>query len=49
MERRHNRAGTSRAERGLLHAYWLLSGYGLRASRALGWLAGAMLLTIVCC
>ena len=27
-------------------AYWLLSGYGLRASRALGWLAAAMLITI---
>ncbi|MFJ8540804.1 hypothetical protein ACIRFH_02095 [Streptomyces sp. NPDC093586] len=29
--RRHDRVGTSRAEYGLLHAYWLLSGYGLRA------------------
>ncbi|QJT06433.1 hypothetical protein G9272_44205 [Streptomyces asoensis] len=27
--------------------YWLLSGYGLRASRALGWLAAAMLVTVV--
>ncbi|WP_436849448.1 pentapeptide repeat-containing protein [Streptomyces massasporeus] len=45
--RRHNRTGTTRAERGLLHGYWLLSGYGLRASRALGWLAAAMLVTIV--
>ncbi|MBL3671012.1 pentapeptide repeat-containing protein [Streptomyces sp. M2CJ-2] len=45
--RRHDRTGTTRAERGLLHGYWLLSGYGLRASRALGWLASAMLLTIV--
>lgn len=27
--------------------YWLLSGYGLRALRALGWLAAAMLVTIV--
>ncbi|NUH42867.1 pentapeptide repeat-containing protein [Streptomyces samsunensis] len=44
--RRHDRTGTSRAERGLLHGYWMLSGYGLRASRALGWLAAAMLLTI---
>lgn len=26
-------------ERALLTAYWLVSGYGLRASRALGWLA----------
>ncbi|GGK55041.1 hypothetical protein GCM10010094_14380 [Streptomyces flaveus] len=45
--RRHDRTGTSRAERGLLHGYWMLSGYGLRASRALGWLAAAMLITIV--
>ncbi|MFB8348554.1 pentapeptide repeat-containing protein [Streptomyces niveus] len=44
--RRHDRAGTSRSERGLLHGYWLLSGYGLRASRALGWLVAAMLATI---
>ncbi|MEU3186506.1 pentapeptide repeat-containing protein [Streptomyces sp. NPDC006923] len=44
--RRHDRTGTTRAERGLLHGYWLLSGYGLRASRALGWLAATMLLTI---
>ncbi|MFC4507413.1 MULTISPECIES: pentapeptide repeat-containing protein [Streptomyces] len=45
--RRRDRTGTARAERGLLHGYWLLSGYGLRASRALGWLAAAMLVTIV--
>ncbi|MFZ4161517.1 pentapeptide repeat-containing protein [Streptomyces griseoincarnatus] len=45
--RRHDRTGTSRAERGLLHAYWMLSGYGLRALRALGWLAAAMLITLV--
>ncbi|MFE6497004.1 pentapeptide repeat-containing protein [Streptomyces sp. NPDC057748] len=45
--RRHDHAGTTRAERGLLYGYWLLSGYGLRASRALGWLAAAMLVTIV--
>ncbi|MFD5102937.1 pentapeptide repeat-containing protein [Streptomyces albidochromogenes] len=45
--RRHDRTGTTRAERGLLHGYWLLSGYGLRASRAMGWLAAAMLVTIV--
>ncbi|MFJ2647922.1 hypothetical protein ACIO1C_14460 [Streptomyces sp. NPDC087420] len=45
--RRHDRTGTTRAERGLLHGYWLLSGYGLRASRALGWLAAALLVTIV--
>ncbi|PWI04708.1 hypothetical protein DIZ27_43695 [Streptomyces sp. NWU339] len=45
--RRRDRTGTPRAERGLLHGYWLLSGYGLRALRALGWLAAAMLVTIV--
>jgi hypothetical protein len=45
--RRHDRTAASRAERGLLHAYWMLSGYGLRALRALGWLAAAMLVTLV--
>ncbi|MFE1206204.1 pentapeptide repeat-containing protein [Streptomyces sp. NPDC058762] len=45
--RRHDRTGTPRAERGLLHGYWMLSGYGLRALRALGWLAAAMLITIL--
>ncbi|MEU6688306.1 pentapeptide repeat-containing protein [Streptomyces sp. NPDC046832] len=45
--RRHDCTTTSRAERGLLHAYWMLSGYGLRALRALGWLAAAMLITLV--
>ncbi|MER6481776.1 pentapeptide repeat-containing protein [Streptomyces filamentosus] len=45
--RRHDRTGTPTAERRLLWAYWVLSGYGLRASRALGWLAAAMLTTIL--
>ncbi|MEU2546947.1 pentapeptide repeat-containing protein [Streptomyces roseolus] len=45
--RRHDRTGTARAERGLLHAYWLLSGYGLRASRALAWLALSTVLTVL--
>ncbi|MGV9605819.1 pentapeptide repeat-containing protein [Streptomyces sp. NPDC003631] len=45
--RRRDSANTTSAERGLLHAYWGLSGYGLRAVRALGWLAAAMLITIV--
>ncbi|MFB8406030.1 pentapeptide repeat-containing protein [Streptomyces sp. NPDC055912] len=45
--RRHDRTGTPKTERHLLWAYWLLSGYGLRASRALGWLAAAMLTTIL--
>ncbi|MEU9998134.1 pentapeptide repeat-containing protein [Streptomyces sp. NPDC050848] len=45
--RRHDHTGTPKTERRLLWAYWLLSGYGLRASRALGWLAAAMLTTIL--
>ncbi|MEU3050338.1 pentapeptide repeat-containing protein [Streptomyces sp. NPDC006984] len=45
--RRHDHTGTPKTERGLLWAYWLLSGYGLRATRALGWLAATMLATIV--
>lgn len=45
--RRHDRTGTTRAERGLLHSYWMLSGYGPRASRALGRLTVTMLVTIV--
>jgi hypothetical protein len=44
--RRHDRTRT-RAERGLLWVYWLVSGYGLRASRALVCLAGAMAATVV--
>ncbi|MFI6209137.1 pentapeptide repeat-containing protein, partial [Streptomyces sp. NPDC051041] len=35
-----------RGERALLTAYWALSGYGLRASRALAWLGAAMAATI---
>lgn len=34
-------------ERALLHAYWALSDYGLRASRALSWLALAMIGTVL--
>jgi Pentapeptide repeats (9 copies) len=45
--RRHDRTGTPPGERGLLFGYWLLSGYGLRASRALGWLLAAMAATIL--
>ncbi|MFB6823692.1 pentapeptide repeat-containing protein [Streptomyces virginiae] len=45
--RRHDLASTPKTERHLLWVYWALSGYGLRASRALGWLAGAMLTTIL--
>ncbi|WP_252370200.1 hypothetical protein [Streptomyces hygroscopicus] len=44
--RRHSKAWRT-AERWLLQLYWLLSGYGLRASRALGWLALAMMTTIL--
>ncbi|MFC8851529.1 pentapeptide repeat-containing protein [Streptomyces sp. NPDC057144] len=47
MEMRRNAGDIPRSERGLLTAYWALSGYGLRASRALAWLGMAMLLTIV--
>ncbi|GGR08673.1 pentapeptide repeat-containing protein [Kitasatospora griseola] len=36
--RRHDRAETPFSERALLWAYWLVSGYGLRAFRAVGWL-----------
>lgn len=45
--RRHDRTGTPTVERGLLLAYWALSGYGLRALRAMGWLVAAMLTTIL--
>lgn len=45
--RRVDRLDTTRAERALLTAYWALSGYGLRASRALGWLLAAMTATVL--
>lgn len=32
-------AARGRVERGILTAYWLVSGYGLRANRAVAWLA----------
>ncbi|MGA5198710.1 pentapeptide repeat-containing protein [Streptomyces exfoliatus] len=47
MEMRRHADDIPSSERGLLTAYWALSGYGLRASRALAWLGAAMLLTIV--
>ncbi|WP_369211111.1 pentapeptide repeat-containing protein [Streptomyces flavofungini] len=47
MEMRRHADDIPRSEQGLLTAYWALSGYGLRASRALAWLGTAMLLTIV--
>ncbi|MGX2995757.1 pentapeptide repeat-containing protein [Streptomyces sp. JNUCC 64] len=45
--RRHDRTGTTWGERRLLWAYWLLSGYGLRASRAFGWLFASMGVTVL--
>ncbi|MGF2209500.1 pentapeptide repeat-containing protein [Streptomyces albidoflavus] len=45
--RRHDTNGTPKGERCLLQGYWLLSGYGLRASRAFGWLIAAMSLTVL--
>ncbi|MER6038324.1 pentapeptide repeat-containing protein [Streptomyces sp. NPDC001835] len=45
--RRQDRRGTPKGERCLLWGYWLLSGYGLRASRATGWLVAAMSLTVL--
>ncbi|WP_435613697.1 pentapeptide repeat-containing protein [Streptomyces sp. bgisy159] len=47
MEMRRHADDIPRSERGLLTAYWALSGYGLRASRALAWLGAAMLVTIL--
>ncbi|MEV3958424.1 pentapeptide repeat-containing protein [Streptomyces albogriseolus] len=47
MEMRRHADDIPRSEKGLLTAYWALSGYGLRASRALAWLGTAMLLTVV--
>ncbi|WP_442816778.1 pentapeptide repeat-containing protein [Streptomyces sp. NBC_01304] len=44
--RRHDRT-RPRAERALLAAYWAVSGYGLRAARAMGWLLGAMAATVL--
>jgi hypothetical protein len=46
MEARRHDDNATRVERGLLHAYWLLSGYGLRASRALTSLLVAMTATV---
>ncbi|MFD0151152.1 pentapeptide repeat-containing protein [Streptomyces sp. NPDC055721] len=34
-------------ERWLLQTYWMLSGYGLRASRSICWLAVAMMITVI--
>ncbi|MFD3521255.1 pentapeptide repeat-containing protein [Streptomyces sp. NPDC058653] len=45
--RRHDKDSTFRAERILLTAYWALSGYGLRAGRALAWLGTTMTITVM--
>ncbi|MFE6675980.1 pentapeptide repeat-containing protein [Streptomyces tendae] len=45
--RRHDLTGTTKGERVLLRGYWLLSGYGLRASRAFTWLLTAMAVTVL--
>nr|WP_255310722.1 pentapeptide repeat-containing protein [Streptomyces viridosporus] len=42
MEMRRNDKTRARSERGLLVAYWMLSGYGLRATRCLAWLMLSM-------
>ncbi|MFC9329596.1 pentapeptide repeat-containing protein [Kitasatospora sp. NPDC057015] len=47
MEMRRRDQQRPRAERRLLWAYWLASGYGLRASRALSWLVAAMGVTLL--
>jgi hypothetical protein len=47
MEMRRHDHSRPPTERALLTAYWAVSGYGLRASRALAWLLAAMTLTIV--
>ncbi|MFI1092721.1 pentapeptide repeat-containing protein [Streptomyces sp. NPDC020917] len=47
MEMRRADSRTAPAERGLITAYWALSGYGLRAARATGWLLLAMALTML--
>lgn len=47
MEMRRHDDRRPRGERVLLTAYWLLSGYGLRAARAFGWLLAAMAATVL--
>ncbi|MEV5803270.1 pentapeptide repeat-containing protein [Streptomyces collinus] len=47
MEMRRHDSGRSLGERGVLWLYWLLSGYGLRALRALSWLVFVMTLTVL--
>ncbi|MGA6160612.1 pentapeptide repeat-containing protein [Stenotrophomonas sp. NPDC087984] len=47
MEMRRHDTTRSTGERVLLAVYWAISGYGLRASRALGWLLVAMITTVI--
>jgi hypothetical protein len=47
MDMRRHDPKRPRAERALLALYWAASGYGLRSSRALGWLLGAMAATVL--
>ncbi|MEV7992591.1 pentapeptide repeat-containing protein [Streptomyces sp. NPDC086077] len=47
MEMRRHDHSRPRAERALLAAYWALSGYGLRATRAAAWLLLAMTSTLL--
>ncbi|NEB76689.1 hypothetical protein G3I40_15875 [Streptomyces sp. SID14478] len=46
MRRLPEATETTPAERFLLHVYWGLSGYGMRAMRALGWLLVAVTATV---
>ncbi|MFE7412591.1 pentapeptide repeat-containing protein [Streptomyces laurentii] len=47
MEMRRHDPESSRGERALLRLYWATSGYGLRATRALGWLLLAVTATVL--
>ncbi|GHG78609.1 hypothetical protein GCM10018779_58510 [Streptomyces griseocarneus] len=47
MEMRRHADDIPWGERSLLTVYWLLSGYGMRASRAFGWLLLAMMTTVL--
>ncbi|WP_328740656.1 pentapeptide repeat-containing protein [Streptomyces erythrochromogenes] len=47
MDMRRHDGDRPRSERALLTLYWAVSGYGLRASRALGWLVAAMAATVL--
>ncbi|MEW2810913.1 pentapeptide repeat-containing protein [Streptomyces massasporeus] len=47
MEMRRYDKTRPRAERALITVYWAISGYGLRASRAISWLMCAMTVTVM--